>query len=109
MRAGLRAALVLALLAALPARAEIVVALVWDLHGDGATPGVELAVEQINQSGGLLGQKLRLVEFDDGCQEKQTLMVARLVADRHPALVVGHGCSGSTVAAAPLYDKAERS
>ena len=105
MHSGLRAALLVALLAALPAHAEILVALAWDLHGNGATQGVELAIEQINQSGGLLGQTLRLDEFDDGCQEKQTSMVAKLVADRHPALVVGHGCSASTIAAAPIYDK----
>jgi branched-chain amino acid transport system substrate-binding protein len=106
VRIGLRAALLLALLAAFPLHAEILVALAWDLHGAGATPGVELAIEQINRSGGLLGQTLRLVEFDDGCQEKQTMIVARLVAERHPALVVGHGCSASTIAAAPVYDAA---
>ena len=106
MRGRIPLAFLLAFLAALPARAEILVALAWDTPGTGPVQGVNLAVEWINRSGGLLGQSLRIAEFDDGCQEKQAVMVAHLVTRHHPALVVGHGCSASTVVAAPIYDAA---
>jgi len=106
MGAGLRAAVFLACLAAPPALADILVAFAWDLNGGPVSQTVSLAVEQINNAGGLLGQKLKIVNFDDGCQEQQATMVAQRIADLHPALVLGHGCSASTMIAAPVYHAA---
>jgi branched-chain amino acid transport system substrate-binding protein len=106
MGSGLRAALLLACLAAPPAMADILVAFAWDLNGGPVSQAVGLAVEQINASGGLLGQSLKIVTFDDGCQEQQAALIARRIVELHPALVVGHGCSASTILAAPLYQMA---
>jgi len=92
-------------LAAFPqaARADIVVAGVWALRGGSTVQAVELAIDKINEGGGLLGEKVRLVSFDEGCSDLQGAAVAQLVLTAHPSLVIGHECSGPAIAAAPIY------
>ena len=71
-----------------------------DDYGPGNTKGAQLAVEQINAAGGVLGQPIQLVSEDD-----QTLPAAaagamtKLVTTNHVNAVVGAQFSGGTVAA----------
>ncbi|MDR3515287.1 MAG: branched-chain amino acid ABC transporter substrate-binding protein [Azospirillaceae bacterium] len=97
--------------AAHPARADVTVAVVAPLSGlDTGTAaylqGVLLAVDTINADGGLLGQKLRLVTADDGCDEQQAEAAAERVLADHPQVVIGSFCSASSIRAAPLYAQA---
>lgn len=64
----------------------------------------ELFVESVNKSGGIGGYKLSVVYGDDQCDAKQAAQVAkRMVSNKKVTAIVGHFCSSSTLAAAPIY------
>lgn len=80
-----------------------------DLAPYGIPPknAVVLAAEQLNQRGGLLGEKVELVILDDACKPGMAANVAnKMVAERVVA-VIGHICSGATKAALPIYMSAK--
>lgn len=73
--------------------------------GDMNKKGVELAVAQIDDSGGVRGRKLQLIERDDRGDGARAAAVAQeFVADPNVVGVVGHVTSGAMVAAAKVYD-----
>ncbi len=91
------------------AQADVEIAVVGALTGAGAIHslrGMEYSIDQINAKGGLLGQKLRVAFFDDGCDPDQGEAAAKRALDEHPVLIVGHNCSAPSIRAAPLYAKA---
>ncbi len=65
--------------------------------------GGELAVEDINAAGGVLGKKLNLEFGDDACDPKQAVAVANQMTGNNVALVAGHYCSGSSIPASKVY------
>ncbi|MFB9262238.1 branched-chain amino acid ABC transporter substrate-binding protein [Bradyrhizobium erythrophlei] len=65
--------------------------------------GAEMAVEQINASGGVLGKKLALDVEDDACDPKQARSVAEKVAGAKIPFVAGHFCSSSSIPASEAY------
>jgi len=65
--------------------------------------GAEMAVEQINASGGVLGKKIALDVEDDGCDPKQARSVAEKVAAAKIPFVAGHFCSSSSIPASEAY------
>jgi len=67
--------------------------------------GVEMAVRDINESGGLLGKKLVLEVGDDACDPKQARAVAEKLSNRKIPFVVGHYCSSSSIPASEVYDE----
>ncbi|MCQ9616337.1 branched-chain amino acid ABC transporter substrate-binding protein [Paenalcaligenes niemegkensis] len=73
-------------------------------YGDMVKQGVDTAVEQINASGGVLGKQLEAVTIDDGCEPKQGPVVANRVINDGINYVVGHVCSGATIAATDIYN-----
>ncbi len=73
-------------------------------YGDMVKEGVDTAIETINASGGVLGNKLEAVVLDDACEPKQGPVVANRVVNEKIHYVVGHVCSGATIAAAPVYN-----
>lgn len=69
--------------------------------------GMQLAVEEINASGGVLGKKIELVKGDDKGDPKEAVSIAqKFVNDKDIVAVLGHFFSGCTLAAAPIYQKA---
>lgn len=68
--------------------------------------GAELAVADINEAGGVLGQPLVLEISDDGCDTRQAVSIARNLVMRRVVFVAGHFCSGSSIAAAAVYAEA---
>jgi len=68
--------------------------------------GGELAVEDINAAGGVLGKKLDLEFGDDACDPKQAVAVANQMTGNNVALVAGHYCSGSSIPASKVYAEA---
>jgi branched-chain amino acid transport system substrate-binding protein len=108
----LSAAVVLALSGAAAARAEILIGAAGALTGPNAyqgeqqQQGVEMAIADLNASGGVLGEQLKLVSLDDACDSGQAVAAARrLVAAKVP-FVVGHQCSGASIPAAKVYEEA---
>jgi len=65
--------------------------------------GAEMAVEQLNADGGLLGKKLALDSEDDACDPKQARSVAEKIAGAGIPFVAGHYCSSSSIPASEAY------
>lgn len=92
-----------------PAHADITIAVAGPMTGQYASfgeqmrRGVEMAVRDINNAGGVLGQKLILEIGDDACDPKQAVAVANQLASKAVKLVVGHFCSGSSIPASNVY------
>lgn len=79
----------------------------WEMRGGDILygKGMDLAVEEINQAGGVLGRPLQLLRLDDHASVDQGRLVAQELG-RNPDVVavIGHLHSYVTVAAAPIYD-----
>ena len=111
---GLFVALVIFVVYALPglAEADQVIAVVAPMtglqaaNGTDFTGGVELAVNDINAKGGILGQELTYSAIDDACDPDQAEAAAQEIISELPAVVIGHFCSSCSIRAAPLYAKA---
>ena len=94
------------------ARAEILIATAGPLKGQYAALGEQLrqgvsrAVADINASGGVNGEQLVLEVADDGCDPKQAMAVANQLVAKGVKFVAGHYCSGSSIAAAKIYEDA---
>ena len=75
--------------------------------GQGYLKGIQLAFEEWNAKGGVLGgRKFVVVTEDDACDPKQAGTVATKIADDAKNVVfIGHVCSGTTIAGAPIINK----
>ena len=73
-------------------------------YGDMVKEGIDTAVEQINAAGGVLGKQLEVIVYDDSCEPKQGPVVANRVVNDEVHYVVGHVCSGATIAATSIYN-----
>jgi branched-chain amino acid transport system substrate-binding protein len=106
-----RLSVLLVMLAAWPAWGQIRIGVAGPVTGPLASLGEQMllgarqAVADLNEAGGVLGQKLELVIGDDQCDPKQAVAVANQLAAKQVALVVGHFCSGSTLPAAAVYEQ----
>jgi branched-chain amino acid transport system substrate-binding protein len=78
----------------------------WQLsHGRNTRLGIELALKEINDSGGVNGHKLVVKEADDHADGATAAQVAqKFVDDKSISAVVGHVTSGAMVAAVQVYD-----
>ncbi len=78
----------------------------WQLsHGRNTRLGIELALKEINDAGGINGHKLQVKEADDRADGSVAAQVAKkFVDDKSISAVVGHVTSGAMVAAAQVYD-----
>jgi branched-chain amino acid transport system substrate-binding protein len=73
-------------------------------YGDNIKAGVSLKLEEINNAGGINGQKVELVWGDDLCAPKDGGLVgSKFAADKNIVAVIGHVCSSATLAAMPIY------
>jgi len=66
----------------------------------------ELAVDEINQSGGIGGRPIELIARDDFGDPDSAVSAATRLVDAGVAVVVGHVFSGTTLASAPVYNGA---
>ena len=73
-------------------------------YGDMQFIGAEMAIEQINKAGGVNGQQLEGVRYDDACDPKQAVAVANKIVNDGVQFVVGHLCSSSTQPASDIYE-----
>ena len=94
------------------AQAPIKIATAGPITGDDAIwgiqvfQGVEMAVEDLNAKGGLLGRKIELVKFDDKGESKEAASVAqRIVNEPDVVAVIGHVFSSCSLAAGPIYSR----
>ena len=73
-------------------------------YGDMVKEGIYTAADIYNAAGGVNGKKIEVVEIDDACEPKQAPVAANRVIKEGIHFVVGHVCTGATVAAAPIYN-----
>lgn len=98
-----------ALILATPVAAEPLIAVVGGMSGQFTSigrdfrNGVNAAVERINAAGGVLGEPITVVTRDDFCSPESAVEVARDLAGEGVDLVVGHLCSGASIAASDVY------
>ena len=99
-------------LATSPAPAEVRIGAATPLTGPNSWTGeqhergVAMAVAELNEAGGLLGEPIELIVADDYCDGQQAVAAARkLIADA-VVFVAGHLCSGAAIAASALYQEA---
>src|SRR5579863_2149464 len=99
----------LALAVATSSRAQdIQIADVAELSGGGATVGtnwkngIDLAVEEINAAGGILGHKIVVTHADSQSNPGVARAQVQKALDSNPYVLLGPGYSGSVKATAPL-------
>jgi branched-chain amino acid transport system substrate-binding protein len=88
---------------------EILIGEYGSLTGGIATFGIstkqgsELAFEGVNQKGGILGQKIKLIVEDDQSKpEEAGTVVNKLIHQDHVVAMLGHVASSHSLAAAPI-------
>lgn len=73
-------------------------------YGEMVQQGVDTFVELINAEGGVLGKQIEVVHMDDACEPKQGPVVANRIVNDGINYVIGHVCSGATIAATDIYN-----
>lgn len=71
--------------------------------GDQFKQGAQAAAAAINEKGGVMGRKIKLVIEDDVCDPKQAVSVANRIVAAGIKFVDGHACSGSSIPASAVY------
>src|SRR6187200_1395084 len=76
--------------------------------GDPEKKTLEIYVEEINAKGGVNGQKLQLVIYDDaGNADNARTFATRLVEEDKIVAMVGGSTTGSTLAMIPVFEDAK--
>ncbi len=68
--------------------------------------GAQLAADQMNADGGLLGKKIEIVPADDGANPNKATEVANKLISQGVVAVVGHKDSGVSIPASAVYHAA---
>lgn len=94
------------------AQGDIVVGSILDqtgplnIYGKAMTDATNLAVKDINDSGGLLGRKLKLVSYDaQSANDKYTQYANQLAVQDHAVVIMGGITSASREAIRPIMDR----
>ncbi len=75
-------------------------------YGLPSVNAAKLVIDKVNANGGINGKKVELLVEDDVCKpEVATNTATKLVSDKVD-VVLGHICSGATIAAMPIYKDA---
>jgi branched-chain amino acid transport system substrate-binding protein len=64
--------------------------------------GYQLALDQANAAGGVLGKKVELLAYDNRCNPSEAVNVANKLIESKVAVIVGAHCSSATLATMPL-------
>ncbi|MEV5707563.1 branched-chain amino acid ABC transporter substrate-binding protein [Actinoallomurus sp. NPDC052274] len=67
--------------------------------------GAQMAIDEINAKGGVLGRKLELRAEDDACDPKTAVAAANKLVAANVAVSVGGYCSGATLPTLPVFDR----
>ncbi len=67
----------------------------------------KLVIDQVNAKGGINGKKIEMLIEDDVCKPEIATNTATKLVSEGAQVVLGHICSGATVAAMPIYRDAK--
>ncbi len=74
-------------------------------YGTNAAAAIELAVEEINEMGGILGRRVELTNADEADRERVLDNIARMVQDEGAEIIIGLDSSGDALKAIPLIEE----
>ena len=75
-------------------------------YGNDMLQSYQLAVDEINAAGGIMGRKISLYQADDGCEPNMASQAASRIISQGVDFVVGGYCSGATIPALQqFYDE----
>jgi len=78
-------------------------AAIW---GNWESDGIELAVEEINKAGGIVGKKVRVIHEDDRGDPKTCVSaIQKLIEVEKIKVIIGSSLSSTTLACAPIAEK----
>lgn len=77
-------------------------------YGQELSDGAQIAVDMLNQSGGVLGEKVNLITVDDRCEDSFAVSAAQMMSLNSSKkdkvnLVIGPYCSNAFVEVADIY------
>src|ERR1700722_11794329 len=76
-------------------------------YGAYALKGAELAVNEVNAAGGVLGKKLDLVQGDSQCVPAEGVSATqRMIRFDNVSIIIGDVCSSVTLAMQPVVEQA---
>ncbi len=74
--------------------------------GNAARASAEMAVEKINEHGGIDGKRIQLISEDGRCSPKEATAAGKKLIEIEKVLAIaGAGCSGETLAIAPTAEQ----
>jgi len=95
-------------------KGTIKIGFIGPLTGSAASAGeptqkaVALAVEEINNSGGIKGRPIKIIYEDGKCEGKEAVNAAqKLINIDKVKIIIGGFCSGETLAVAPIAEAAK--
>jgi branched-chain amino acid transport system substrate-binding protein len=110
----LAAAIALSLALPLAAQAQnIVIGASVPDTGPAAAPatwqrwGFEIALDEVNAAGGVLGKKVELLAYDNRCNPSEAVNVANKLIEAKVVAILGAHCSSATLATMPLIATAK--
>lgn len=92
---------------------EILIGLLIPLTGSEGTYGVDMqnsyqmAADEINEAGGVLGKKIVLTAEDDACDPNQAATAGAKLLSSTPLVITGGYCSGATIPALGAFNDAK--
>lgn len=95
-----------------PAEGDIVIGAVLPITGGSAKMGqdmqnsIEMAFEEINAQGGVLGRKLKLEVQDDACDPQSAVAAANKIVSMNVVAVISGYCSGAFLPTEAIYHNA---
>jgi branched-chain amino acid transport system substrate-binding protein len=69
--------------------------------------GVEIARDEINAAGGVLGKQVEIVSFDNRCNPSEAVNVANKLVEAKVTAIIGAHCSSATLATMPIIAEAK--
>lgn len=76
-------------------------------YGDGAKAGIDLAVKEINDGGGINGRKIEILFEDDKCSKDGATTISKLVNINKVVAIIGPLCSPAAGSGLPIAQNAK--
>ena len=75
-------------------------------YGQSSVAGIELAIEEINEAGGINGKKIQAVKYDNKSEEAEaTTLATKLMSQDKVLTVIGPATSGAFKATIPVAEQ----
>ncbi len=75
-------------------------------YGLPSAAAAKLVIDKFNANGGIKGKKIEILQEDDVCKPEIATNTATKLVSSGVEVVLGHICSGATIAAMPIYKDA---